>query len=227
MEMTRLSPTLVLVRGMLPINVYLVQEEDGFTLVDTGLPGWGAHLRQAARDLGGEIQRVTLTHSHLDHAGALDEIIALCPGVEFSLGARETLILCGNLKPLPHEPQVKLSGSFAKRKSRPSRELLPGNRVGSLQVVDAAGHTPGHIAFFDPRDGSLIAGDSWQTKGGLAVSGQLRWRFPFPAWATWHKLTALVSARAMVELNPSRLVVGHGDPLESPIAAMRATIDGE
>jgi glyoxylase-like metal-dependent hydrolase (beta-lactamase superfamily II) len=93
-----------------------------------------------------------------------------------------------------------------------------------LEVVPAPGHTPGHVAFLDTRDRSLIAGDAFQTQFGIAVSGTLKLMFPFPALATWHKPTALQTARALRALNPSRLAVGHGPTLDNPLAAMDAAI---
>jgi glyoxylase-like metal-dependent hydrolase (beta-lactamase superfamily II) len=58
-------------------------------------------------------------------------------------------------------------------------------RLGSLRVIAAPGHTPDQIAFLDERDGTLIAGDAFQTAAGTAVAGVTRWLFPFPALATW------------------------------------------
>jgi glyoxylase-like metal-dependent hydrolase (beta-lactamase superfamily II) len=103
--------------------------------------------------------------------------------------------------------------------------LKPGDRVGSLEVVASPGHTPGHLAFLDSRDRSLIAGDAYQTRGGIAVSGVIRPLFPFPAMATWHKPTALASGQALSKLQPTRLAVGHGDVLEEPTAAMASAIE--
>jgi len=92
-------------------------------------------------------------------------------------------------------------------------------------VVASPGHTPGHIAFLDVRDRSLIAGDAFQTRGGIAVSGDLRLLFPFPAMATWNRQTALASAVALRALNPSLLGVGHGPTLSEPAAAMDRAIE--
>jgi glyoxylase-like metal-dependent hydrolase (beta-lactamase superfamily II) len=91
-------------------------------------------------------------------------------------------------------------------------------------VVGAPGHTPGQIALLDTRDRTLIAGDAFQTRGGIAVSGTVRWQFPFPAMATWHYPTALDSARRLRALEPSRLAIGHGEVLEQPLAAIDQAI---
>jgi hypothetical protein len=52
--------------------------------------------------------------------------------------------------------------------------LRPGDRVGSLEVVGAPGHTPGHVAFLDTRDRTLIAGDVFTTLGGTRSSTSTR-----------------------------------------------------
>ena len=90
--------------------------------------------------------------------------------------------------------------------------------------MPSPGHTPGHIAFLDVRDRTLIAGDAYQTRGGIAVSGVVRPLFPFPALATWDKPAALASAQALRKLQPSRLAVGHGEVLEEPMTAMDAAV---
>jgi glyoxylase-like metal-dependent hydrolase (beta-lactamase superfamily II) len=125
----------------------------------------------------------------------------------------------------PEEPQSKLRGWYQTIATRPSRLLADGDHIGSLQVVSAPGHTPGHIALFDPRDGTLIAGDAFQTRAGVAVAGTVRPLFPFPAMATWHRPAALSSARRLRALEPARLAVGHGEVLERPLAAIDRAID--
>ncbi|HMN27900.1 MAG TPA: hypothetical protein PKE45_07055 [Caldilineaceae bacterium] len=56
------------------------------------------------------------------------------------------------------------------------------------------------------------------------MSGTVQWLFPFPALATWHRPSALASARRLRSLAPTRLAVGHGDVLEEPLAAMDRAI---
>jgi glyoxylase-like metal-dependent hydrolase (beta-lactamase superfamily II) len=91
-------------------------------------------------------------------------------------------------------------------------------------VIAAPGHTPGHVAFLDTRDRTLIAGDAFSTLGGTATSAKPNWRFPIVAMASWHRPTALQSARELRGLDPSRLAVGHGKVLESPAQAMDEAI---
>lgn len=209
---------------LFPINCCLVREDDGFTLIDTGIKGMGQRIVAAARELGAPITRIALTHAHGDHAGSLDELHALIPDAEFLVSARDARFLSGDMSLDAGEPQSKLRGSYITARTQPTRLLEPGDRVGSLEVIGAPGHTPGQIAFLDSRDRSLIVGDAFQTRAGLAVAGKLRPLFPFPALATWHKPTALVTARALRALEPARLAVGHGDVLEKPVPAMERAI---
>jgi glyoxylase-like metal-dependent hydrolase (beta-lactamase superfamily II) len=122
------------------------------------------------------------------------------------------------------EDQAKIRGGFQKLATRPSLLLNDGDMIGSLRAVAAPGHTPGHMAFFDERNGALIAGDAFQTLGGVAVAGVLRPLFPLPALATWSLPTALETARKLRALNPRLLAIGHGRMLEGPLAAIDAAI---
>jgi glyoxylase-like metal-dependent hydrolase (beta-lactamase superfamily II) len=207
-----------------PVNCYLVREDDGLTLIDTGIPGNAPAILAAAGELGQPIRRIVLTHAHGDHLGVLDALHQLLPDAEVLVSARDTRFLTGDMSLDADEPQTKLRGAYQTIASRPTRLLADGDRIGSLQVIATPGHTPGHIALFDARDGTLIAGDAFQTRAGIAVSGTIRWLFPFPAMATWNRPTALASARRLRALNPARLAVGHGDVLEQPNEAIDRAI---
>jgi glyoxylase-like metal-dependent hydrolase (beta-lactamase superfamily II) len=209
------------------VNAYLVEEEDGLTLVDTTIGGRGAAkpILAAAAELGRPIVRIALTHAHGDHVGGLDALAAELPGVEVSITARDARLLKKDKTTDPGEPpEAKLRGSYPGTKTRPTRTLSPGDRVGSLEVIAAPGHTPGHVAFMDTRDRTLICGDAYSTLGGVATSAKANPRFPLPVMATWHKPTALETARALRALDPARLAPGHGKIVDAPGAAMDAAI---
>lgn len=220
MKVTSYGETLIQLTRWSMMNCYLVREDDGFTLVDTNVFGSADGILNAASAAGGTIRRILLTHAHGDHVGSLDALHTRLPEAEVLIGTREARILASDMSLDPGEPQAKLRGGFPAVTTRPTRTLEAGERVGSLEVIASPGHTPGHIALLDTRDRTLIAGDAFQTRGGIAVAGKWQWRFPFLYFATWHKPTALASARAMRALNPSRLAVGHGRVIDQPAAAM-------
>jgi len=210
--------------AVFPMNCFLVREADSLTLIDSTMSSPADEVADVVGDLGLELRRVTLTHAHGDHVGGVAGVRQRFPDAAISIGERDARLLAGDRSPAPGEPQQPAKGFFVKVDWKPDQLLKPGDRVGSLEVVASPGHTPGHIAFLDVRDRTLIAGDAFQTRGGIAVSGVLRPLFPFPALATWHKPTALATARALRALNPTRLAVGHGSALEDPLAAMDAAI---
>ena len=225
MKLTRHGNNLIQLTYYGFVNVYLVREEDGFTLIDTALAGCAKSIVQAAQQAGLPIVRIFPTHAHTDHIGALDALHELLPEAEVVMPARDARFLSGDMSLDADEPQDKLRGGWVIRKTRPSRLVHEGDHVGSLEVIATPGHTPGHASFLDTRDRTLIAGDAFQTKGGIAVSGTFKLLFPLVAFATWHKGLALESARKLRALEPSRLAVGHGGVLDQPLAAMDRAIE--
>ena len=205
-------------------NCYIVQEQDGLTLIDTNLPGSANAIIKVVKKLQ-PITRIALTHAHGDHAASLDALCRELPDVEVAVSVRSARFLASDMSLDADEPQDKLRGSYVTCKTKPTTLLKPGDQFGSLQVIAAPGHTPGQIAFFDPREDVLIAGDAFQTQGGVAVAGIVRPFFPFPAMATWHKPTALESAIALRSLNPTYLATGHGAVVKQPLNKMDKAIN--
>jgi len=197
------------------INCFLVQESDGLTLIDTGLPGSAKQILQASENLCAPIRRIVLTHAHVDHVGSADALIAALPGPEFAIGKREARLLAKDLRLEAGESGKTLVG-FTGAKALPTRLLAEGDRIGSLQAVFAPGHTPGHLAFLDVRDNSIIAGDTFTTQTGLVVAGVFKPLFPFPALFSWNASLAIRSAAKLANLAPTLLAVGHGPTLISP-----------
>jgi glyoxylase-like metal-dependent hydrolase (beta-lactamase superfamily II) len=204
------------------VNAYLVEEDDGLTLVDTMIPRSVKAILSAAG--GREIKRIALTHAHGDHIGSLDALVAELSGVEVLISGRDARLLAKDMTLDAGEPDAKLRGGYPGADARPTRTVEAGERVGSLEVVASPGHTPGHVAFLDTRDRTLYCGDTYSTLGGVATTAKVNPRFPLPGLATWHGPTVLESAKALRALDPARLAPGHGKVVESPAAAMDAAI---
>jgi glyoxylase-like metal-dependent hydrolase (beta-lactamase superfamily II) len=220
MNPTPVTANLLKLTRLKLVNAYLVREEDGFTLVDTMLPGSAEGILAAARAAGGEIRRIALTHAHLDHAASVDalkerlgdDVQVLFPETDARILAGEKVI------------EGRLPGSWPKVKTKPDTLLKAGDRIGSLEVIATPGHTPGHVSYLDARDRAVIAGDVFVTMGGLAVTNHFHLPFPWAAVATWDKDQDLASAKTLRALDPSVLVVGHGGPVGHPAAALEKAI---
>ena len=220
MKQTQLAANLTQLTKQGWMNAYLVREDDGLTLVDSTM-GAADELIAAARRLDAPIRRIAFTHGHGDHVGSLDalrerlgsEVTVLMPELDAKILAGEAVTFTD-----------KKRGSWKKVNTRPDTLLNHGDRVGSLEVVACPGHTPGHVAFLDTRDGSLIAGDAFLSLGGLQVPNRPTFPFPFVWMGTCDRALALQSAVKLRALNPELLVLGHGGAVTSPQAEMDAAI---
>jgi glyoxylase-like metal-dependent hydrolase (beta-lactamase superfamily II) len=210
MKMTRITPTLVQLTRFGLVNCYMVLESDGITLVDTGIAGSGDDILEASRSMGAQINRILLTHGHGDHIGSLDDLAMKLGKVEVAISARDARLLNKDLSLDPSEPQTKIKGSTPGAKTKPTHFVKDGELYGSLRVIATPGHTPGHMAFLDERDGTLIAGDALATVSEVRVAGDAPWIFPLPNFATWHKPTAYASAKRLTDLPIVRFAAGHG-----------------
>jgi glyoxylase-like metal-dependent hydrolase (beta-lactamase superfamily II) len=205
------------------VNAYLVREDDGLTLVDTGMRGADKKILAAAEDLGAPIARIVVTHYHDDHTGSLDKLVQQLPDAERLWSEREDPLIHGGKELLPGEPEGKVRAIKGK-KAQATRLLNAGDRVGSLEVVAAPGHSPGQIALVDTRDKTLIAGDAYSSVGGVATTAGPYWKFFLPGLVTWNRDVALQTARELRALEPRRLAPGHGKVVDDPVAAMDAAI---
>ena len=133
---------------------------------------WCAKTKRAAFiDPGGEVERllaalaeadvtiekIMLTHGHLDHAGAAAELSERL-GVPIEGPHRDEAWL---LAAIPE--QAARYGLPDARACTPDRWLADGDKVSLgeavFDVVHCPGHTPGHIVFYEPEAKFAFVGD--------------------------------------------------------------------
>ena len=139
MRTTAVTDNLTQLTRLRFVNAFLVREDDGFTLVDTGIPGGADDFIRAAETAGGAIRRIALTHGHGDHVGSLDALkLKLGDSVEVLMPELDARIHAGE-----KVVEGKLPGGWPKITTTPDVRLQPGDHVGSLEVDRRAGPHPG------------------------------------------------------------------------------------
>jgi hydroxyacylglutathione hydrolase len=103
------------------------------------------------------LEKILLTHAHVDHAAATAELAAL-RNVPIEGPHREDQFLIDGLAAQAREYGFPPSRSFV-----PTRWLDDGDEVSvggvGLQVTHCPGHTPGHVVFFAAPERVAFVGD--------------------------------------------------------------------
>jgi len=81
--------------------------------------------------------------------------------------------------------------------------LAEGDEIGGLKVIEAPGHTPGHLAFWEERTRVLILGDVLFHMQPLTLRTVLTEPFRF---ASVGRASNLASARKLAALEPATCV---------------------
>ena len=104
------------------------------------------------------LERILITHGHIDHAGGAAELARRC-GVPIEGPQRADAFW---IDQLPAQAQM-FGASMRAESFTPARWLEQGDevRVGDLrlQVLHCPGHTPGHVVFHIPDERLAIVGD--------------------------------------------------------------------
>lgn len=106
---------------------------------------------------GVELEKILLTHAHIDHAGGTAELAERCGLPIIGPHKGDEFWIQG----LPQ--QAAMFGFRPARMFIPDRWLEDGESVQvgnvTLSVIHCPGHTPGHVVFFDPASKLAIVGD--------------------------------------------------------------------
>ncbi|HWK06610.1 MAG TPA: MBL fold metallo-hydrolase [Puia sp.] len=168
------------------VNAFVVEDE-GLTLIDTGVKGSAdkifAALKKGGKDPG-DIRRIILTHAHPDHSGSVAELKRRlnvpvwahaedAKLIEQGIAGRQPMELSpGIINWLVYHLVIKRAANSieAVRVDRQlaDNELLP--IAGGIQVLHTPGHSAGHLSLLVKNEGVLIAADICANGGGLGLS---------------------------------------------------------
>lgn len=212
------------------VNLALVSTEDGFVLVDAGMPGAAEEIKGMITERFGEHARpqaIVLTHGHFDHVGSLVELLEEWR-VPVYAHERELPYLRGKKDYPPGDPGVD-AGLVAKMSPMfPNHGINIGDQVqmlpedGSIPVmpgwkwIHTPGHTPGHVSLFREQDRALIAGDAFVTvkqESLFKVLTQTQEISGPPRYYTTDWDAAYESVKKLEALKPEAAVTGHGVPM--------------
>ncbi|GAA0555041.1 glyoxylase-like metal-dependent hydrolase (beta-lactamase superfamily II) [Rhizomicrobium palustre] len=170
-------------------------------IIDPG--GEVGRLLAAVAENGITVEKIFLTHGHLDHASGANELRRRT-GVPIEGPHQDDTFLLEAL-----EENRKTRGFEKAEACTPDRFLNDGDTVSfgeaTLQVVHCPGHTPGHVVFYDTEAKIAFCGDVL-FKGSIG-------RTDFPR-GNYMTLIASITEKLWPLGNDMRFVPGHG-PMSS------------
>ena len=243
------------IHGVPTVSAYLIRDDDGDTLVDCGVAAAGAGaaddptgaLAEGLAAAGGaleRIERLVVTHAHIDHFGLAGEVVRRSGGelwmhrrTELDLAKyedpdeavdRRTLMLAdhGLYGPELTETSEGLRDWMPVMPSigRPSRLLEGGERFRAggreWEVVHTPGHSPGHVCLWSAADRLLCSGDHLLQ----VVSPPVTFERGFEADPMSSYLASLDRVRA---LGPDLVLPGHGTPFHDGARRAEAIAAGK
>ena len=191
----------------------IVDEQNGNTLVDAGLPDHMEAISSALVEAGigvRDLRRIIFTHQDLDHVGSGAALVRQS-GARVLADSGDAPYIEGSLRLLKPSPEM-LEQRPQMRKILEGLEPVGideyvenGTRLalaGGTKVISTTGHTPGHISLYLERSKVLIAGDALRAERG-SLNG------PNPSM-TLEMRTALQSMRRLADLEIDTIVCYHG-----------------
>jgi hydroxyacylglutathione hydrolase len=198
------------------VNAYLLEADDGYILVDTGVSQMFPKIMGALTKAGcsqENLKMIILTHGDMDHVGSA---VALKKEYGAKLAMHEAdYPMVREGKPLQREAKGLLWKIMSKMNQRPGKPnlefevdifLTDNQRLDEYgvpaKIMHIPGHTPGSIAILTD-DGQLIGGDIIANQRKPALTPLVENREQIQA-----------SVEKIKQANPKMVYPGHGKPFD-------------
>jgi glyoxylase-like metal-dependent hydrolase (beta-lactamase superfamily II) len=225
------------------VNAHLVELDDGFMLIDSGVATEECFqtLQAALAERGvkwPDVRTLLLTHYHPDHIGLSWKILELT-GARLMMHRADAAYLeeLAQVDGLPWYAEVMRIGGVpvelaagmerALRGNRPAfrthhpHQILEGGETlsvlgGTFEVIWTPGHTPGHVCLYSPERRILISGDHVLQK-----------ITPNIAWHPKHDMLAkyLISLDLLLPYDIDVVIPSHGKQFQDHRAVIRGTAE--
>lgn len=214
--MKQVIPGLTQLTWPIGINMYLIEDPDGLTLIDASIPPAGKWILNQLAQMGhqpADVKRILITHAHPDHYGALG-VLKEATGAEVIASALEQRVLERQIS-VPRRPSgMRPPDTWIDKPVKVDRVVAEGDRLydimGGMEVVAAPGHAPGQIALWHPDYQMMIAADAMFNVFGLGLP--------------WAPLTVdmdetKITIGKLAGFDPQILCLGHGAPVTQNTSA--------
>lgn len=191
-------------------RAYLLTEGDGLTIIDASIASSGkailAQLESAGHALNA-VKRILITHAHPDHVGAVTTL-QKATGAQLIVPDGERTVIEGEI-PIPRAATFLKPPATILKGMKADQTLDDGDVLhevlGGLQAINTPGHSPGHMAYWQPERRILFCGD-------VIFNIPRKMRLPF-AFLTYDMAENIRSIGRLVPLEPEVICFGHGRPV--------------
>ncbi len=166
-------------------QAFIIDGDEGVTLVDTGMPKKTEYITDGLAAIGRrleDVRHIVITHAHIDHIGGLS-VVKSGSEAEVLCSREDAPVVQGEAPMTPPPMMVRFPFLKIMLKLFPEAEpvevdrlVAPGDTLslsGDLTAFATPGHTVGHLSFLLDRSGGvMIVGDAASAnKKGKVVRG--------------------------------------------------------